>query len=271
MSTLFWGSSTPQVQTLDEAFWYLSITDSQKGVCKQFEKILKENNLLVEGQDDFTLFRFLKARNWNIAKATEMYANMAKWRKEKNIDQLYDTFRFDEEPQILKHYPHFFHKRDKFGRPVYVEHLGQTDSDQILSIISLERLMDYHIYEWEKLEREILVECSKDAGKPILTKTVIIDMKGISMKNFGSAARKILRSVAAIDQDYYPEHLGQMFIVNAPTIFRAIWSVVNPLLEERTRRKILILGSDFLSSVLQIISIDDLPICLGGKSVVPSH
>ncbi len=43
-------------------------------------------------------------------------------------------------------------------------------------------------------------------------------------------------------QDYFPEHLGTMFIINAPMIFSAIWAVVNPLLEERTRKKIMVLG-----------------------------
>lgn len=43
-------------------------------------------------------------------------------------------------------------------------------------------------------------------------------------------------------QDYYPEHLGQMFIINTPFIFKTIWAMVNPMLEERTRKKIQVLG-----------------------------
>lgn len=38
------------------------------------------------------------------------------------------------------------------------------------------------------------------AGKPIITKNVILDLKGVSMKNFGHAAREILTKIAAIDQ-----------------------------------------------------------------------
>jgi hypothetical protein len=33
-----------------------------------------------------------------------------------------------------------------------------------------------------------------------------------------------------------------MFIINVPMIFSAIWSVVSPLIEERTRKKIMVLG-----------------------------
>jgi hypothetical protein len=43
-------------------------------------------------------------------------------------------------------------------------------------------------------------------------------------------------------QNYYPEHLGTMYIINTPLIFSAIWSVVTSMLEERTRKKITVLG-----------------------------
>lgn len=73
----------------------------------------------------------------------------------------------------------------------------------------------------------------------------------------------------ATSQDYYCESLGQMFIINTPTIFRLVWAVVNPLLEERTRRKIVILGSDYLPTITQLIPLENLPECLGGTSKAP--
>jgi hypothetical protein len=44
-------------------------------------------------------------------------------------------------------------------------------------------------------------------------------------------------------QDFYPESLGVMFIINAPFIFKSIWAFVHPMLEERTRKKIHVLGT----------------------------
>ncbi len=38
------------------------------------------------------------------------------------------------------------------------------------------------------------------AGRPIITKDVILDMKGLGMKTFGTAAQKILHAVSVIDQ-----------------------------------------------------------------------
>jgi hypothetical protein len=61
--------------------------------------------------------------------------------------------------------------------------------------------------------------------------------------SFSLAAKRLLSTLSHIDQDYYPESLGVMFIINTPFIFQTIWSFVNPLLEERTRKKIHVLGS----------------------------
>jgi len=46
-------------------------------------------------------------------------------------------------------------------------------------------------------------------------------------------------------QNYYPERLGRVFVVNTPFVFSAAWTMVKPLLDERTRIKIHILGKDF--------------------------
>ena len=44
-----------------------------------------------------------------------------------------------------------------------------------------------------------------------------------------------------------------MYIVNAPMLFSGIWAVVKGFLDEKTRNKIKILGSGFLSTLEQHI------------------
>ncbi|KAG2489044.1 hypothetical protein HYH03_012481 [Edaphochlamys debaryana] len=258
------------VQSEQEAFWYLNLTQEQNAAHDAFLEHLKETGALLPGHDDrFTLLRFLKARQWDVHRATIMYTKMTAWRKEHGVDKLAESFEFTELDRVAPHYPHFYHKTDRFGRPVYIELSGRTDAAKILEGTTLERLLDYHVWEWEKLTRQILPACTLIAGRPIITRNVILDLNGLSMKNFGTAAQKLLRTVAAIDQDYYCELLGQMFIINTPAIFRLVWAIVNPLLEERTRRKIVILGHDFLPTVTQLIPEENLPKCLGGKSDMP--
>lgn len=88
---------------------------------------------------------------------------------------------------------------------------------------TLERLLDYHLCEWEALERRVLPACSKLAGRPIITKTVILDIKGLSVKNFGPAAQRVLKAVALMDQVRMSvhKHVGQVVIKHA-----CMWDVV---------------------------------------------
>ena len=41
-----------------------------------------------------------------------------------------------------------------------------------------------------------------------------------------------------ISQKYYPETLEKMFIINAPWLFRTIWTIVKGWLHKNTSRKI---------------------------------
>lgn len=255
------------VQTEKEAFWYDHLTPEQQSAYAELLANLDSSKLLLAGHDDrHTLLRFLKARQWNPQRAQQMYLDMAKWRQDTNVDKLYAEFEFEHKETLQSIYPHFYHKTDKFGRPLYIELLGKTYATKILELTDLDTMVKHHIKEWEVFEREILPACSKMANRKIISNAVIIDLSGLHIMNFNRAAQRIMKSVCKIDQDYYPEHLGQMFIVNAPFIFQSIWAVVSPMLEERTRRKIILLGGSYVDKVLSLIPKDNLPTVLGGDS-----
>jgi hypothetical protein len=42
-----------------------------------------------------------------------------------------------------------------------------------------------------------------------------------------------------ISQDYYPEMLHKMFIINAPWVFRSIWGIAKAWVDEDTKTKII--------------------------------
>ena len=45
-----------------------------------------------------------------------------------------------------------------------------------------------------------------------------------------------------LSQDNYPESLYQSYIINAPTIFTVIWSIIKLFLDVKTRNKVHIMG-----------------------------
>ena len=65
---------------------------------------------------------------------------------------------------------------------------------------------------------------------------VIIDMSDWKMYH-GGYTRYLIQLVKIV-QDCFPERLHCAFILNSPTIFWAVWKVLSPLVQERTRNKL---------------------------------
>ena len=56
-----------------------------------------------------------------------------------------------------------------------------------------------------------------------------------------------------------------MFYVNTPMMFRGVWAILKNFLDEKTRAKIQILGTNFLPTLLEVIDADNIPKFLGGN------
>jgi hypothetical protein len=80
-------------------------------------------------------------------------------------------------------------------------------------------------------------------------------MTNFSIKMFmGSGKVKALvQKASKISQDFYPEQLGQMVIVNAPKTFTMIWAIIKAWLDEKTREKIQIKGSGYQKTLLKYV------------------
>ena len=79
----------------------------------------------------------------------------------------------------------------------------------------------------------------------------------------------LIQLASKIGQDYYPEIMGNMFIVNAPMLFTGVWSIVKGFLDQRTRDKIKIMGGKFQKEILEMVDAENLPEFLGGKCTCP--
>jgi hypothetical protein len=99
------------------------------------------------------------------------------------------------------HAPHARSKVDKFGRPVYIELLGKLDTAKLLHTTTEERLIDYHIFTWERFHKQLAPACSALCGKAIVTTTVILDLKGVGLlSHFTLATQRLLSHLSHIDQ-----------------------------------------------------------------------
>ncbi|KAJ5760819.1 Cellular retinaldehyde binding/alpha-tocopherol transport [Penicillium odoratum] len=236
---------------------------------EQDEKVVKlRAELLEEGYterlDTLSLLRFLRARKFDIAAAKLMFTNCEKWRKTFGTDELPAVFDYKEKADVFKFYPQYYHKTDKDGRPVYIEKLGKIDLDKMYKITTGERMLQNLVTEYEKLADPRLPACSRKAGKLLETCCTIMDLKGVGVTSIPSVYGYV-RQASDISQNYYPERLGKLYIINAPWGFSSAFSFVKGFLDPVTVNKIHVLGSGYQKELLSQIPKENLPVEFGGS------
>jgi len=54
----------------------------------------------------------------------------------------------------------------------------------------------------------------------------------------------LVKLASKISQDYYPEILGNMVVVNTPMVFSGVWAVCKGFVDEKTRAKVKIVKKE---------------------------
>ncbi|KAF2085346.1 hypothetical protein K490DRAFT_67763 [Saccharata proteae CBS 121410] len=242
-------------------------TEEQDAQVHQLRQIL-EGAGYTERLDTLTLLRFLRARKFNVEAAKQMFVDSEKWRKEfggeGGVDHLVANFEYTEKPQVFEYYPQYYHKTDKDGRPVYIESLGKIDLNAMYKITSAERMLQNLVCEYEKLADPRLPACSRKSGKLLETCCTIMDLKGVGIGKAPSVYG-YLQQASGISQNYYPERLGKLYIINAPWGFSTVFSVVKRFLDPVTVSKIHVLGSGYEKELLSQVPKENLPKQFGGS------
>jgi len=128
--------------------------------------------------------------------------------------------------------------------------------------------------------------CSKAAGTLIEQSVTILDLKGVGMSIVGgkvfiyiskiikiynfllviikTKVKKFVKLAAKLAQDYYPEILGQMFMINTSSFFSFVFNMIKGFIDKKTVGKIRVLGDKYMDSILTLINIENIPSFLGG-------
>ncbi|XP_068314375.1 uncharacterized protein [Pyrus communis] len=173
---------------------------------------------------DASISRYLRARNWNVKKATKMLKDTLKWRSEYKPEEI----RWEEiarEAETGKIYrTNYF---DKHGRPVLVMRPRCQNSK------STKGQIKYLVY---CMENAVL---NLPPGQEQMV--WMIDFEGFNLSNISV---KVTRETAHVLQDRYPEHLGLAILYNPPKFFEPFFSMVKPFLEPKTYNKVKFVYSD---------------------------
>ena len=158
---------------------------------------------------------------------------------------------------------------DKYGRPVRIDRLKNTQEDRIIKEFSIEESTDLLIKDYEVLIYLLFPYCSKLAQKRIENETIIIDIEGY---NYDKAVMNtdILERMKIMIKNIktcYPDLCADTYIVNAPTMFNVAFAIVKPFMEKRTVQKIKILGKNYQNVIHEVVDKKRLPDFLGGDVV----
>ena len=171
------------------------------------------------------------------------------WRRDSEIDTIIDTYKFTERAAVQEVYPHGYHGVDKLGRPVYIERFGLLNVPELFKITTEERIIRHYIQEYEIMMKLRFKACSVVKGHTINQGLTIFDMTHGSVTTANSQTYGLCKLATQVGSDYYPEIMGNLFVVNAPMLFSGIWAVVKGFMDEKTRGKIKILGSNFMPTL----------------------
>ena len=252
------GEIKPNSTNPKASGFYDELNQSQYDALQKWKTELKDGGVLdnFEIYDDLFLLRFLRARKFDLVKTMEMFKKFLQWRIDMKVDELRETYEMENLIEIKRLYPHGYHRTDKLGRPVYIELYDKTDVNGLFKVTTEEKMVKYYIKQYERQIKYIFPACSAVVQKPVEQSCTILDANGIGIFSLVGPIKGFVKLASDIGQDYYPEMLGKMTVVNTGFLFRAVWSMVKSFIDPKTQAKI---------SLLKLIDEDKLPSFFGGK------
>ena len=103
-----------------------------------------------------------------------------------------------DRPRVREVYQMGFCNTDKEHRPVLVVNIGEFNIKKVKQVMTVEQLIDYHIFRQELLSKEYFPKCCLLAGHHVEQVTAILDFSNFSMFNFGREERAALSSLIKV-------------------------------------------------------------------------
>lgn len=249
-----------------------NLSSEQQKALDTLRKSLLDANVIEKPEDappyqDVQLLRFLRARNFDVNAAREMYLRAEKWKSSVKLDQLCTEWCFEERDVVAKHgWRMYFHKTDRLGRPIFIQDLSNLDPDKVFTHTSPDRIVQNFAVTLEEAVRYRYLACTMSQGHLVDDNFMVLNVAGLGLGTFW-AMKNQLQSLLSILDDNFPELSGRVQIINAPYLFSTVWSYVKGWLPAQTAEKIDICGTDYLPTISNYVDMHAWPKHLGGHCV----
>lgn len=198
------------------------------------------------------LEQFLRARHGNVQHGSKMLSETLKWRATLDFSEYAEKHReFLEHPNALFPLRVLTDPSKGHKQAVVYGLLRMLDKRRIEKAPFQDAIIAFfeHLYFTQHYQVE-----------PV---TVIIDFRGWSIRRH--TPYRVVRDGMQLLQDYYPDRLGRVFLVNYPSTMRAAYAALAPVIDAGAREKTVWVGEDPAETLAKYIPTNSLPVFLGGK------
>jgi len=218
-----------------------TLNDSQVKVLDQLEKMIVERNptpsMSLEVQDTCTLIRFLRARDFNVEKAYELYVQRMEWIERVKPHKI----TAQEVEQELQSGLLFFYGRDFFGRPIVYartcNHFSLSTEKQV------DAFFKYFVYMCELALMNV-------PNPPYNQFVIVSDQSFLGRKNMDTKGYKSLFCLG----NYYPEVIHCIHILKTPLVFNLMYKIGKQFVDKKTLAKIQIHGKKDTNEALSKVT-----------------
>jgi len=202
--------------------------------------------------EEIYLERFLNSREGSIERATSAAKKYCEAAQNWNLESI----KTQEQPtQFVKNFPAKWLGNDLEGGPVLVIPWGKIAARKIYKTLGEDEII------------KSVIRLIETRPSPSVQFSTLIDCEDVCLRQ-GWASKPVLEmtmKMAEVLSHLYPDSLRRVLLVRAPTPFPTIWTIVSPLIDERTRLKVyLYSGSEITKNLSNYLNDDAIPTYLGG-------
>lgn len=187
---------------------------------------------LIESDDSRTrlIDQYLRARHGNPREAAQMITQALKWRNQVNIlDYMHRATEFLSHPNA------------RFPMTV----ISSAEICRQPVVYGLIRLLDKRKIERDPFNNAVIsffesLYFAESYSQDEMI--VILDFRGWSLRKH--APYRVVKDGLGMLQNYYPERLERVFLVNYPATLRAAYTAVSPVIDSGARSKIIWVPAD---------------------------